>query len=61
MPYEVDAADGRCLYRGYDLELACEIHDQLPTAHLRFVAPPRPRAGTPDRPWWKGPATHRRR
>jgi hypothetical protein len=38
MPYEVDAADGRCLYRGYDLELACEIHDQAPTARLLVLA-----------------------
>lgn len=34
MSYQVDSADGRCLYRGNDLELACEIHDQLPDAHL---------------------------
>ncbi len=31
---EVDAADGTCLYRGTDLELACEIHDATPGAHL---------------------------
>jgi hypothetical protein len=34
MWYEIDDADGRCLYRGTDLELACEIHDQDPAAHL---------------------------
>jgi hypothetical protein len=32
--YEVDSAEGRCLYRGDDLVLACEIHDQDPTARL---------------------------
>lgn len=32
--YEVDDAAGRCLYRGTDLELACEIHDLDPAAHL---------------------------
>jgi hypothetical protein len=34
MPYEIDDAEGRCLYRGDDLELACEIHDREPSAHL---------------------------
>jgi hypothetical protein len=28
MPYEIVDGDGRCLYRGNDLELACKIHDQ---------------------------------
>jgi hypothetical protein len=36
--YEVDAAAGRCLYRGTDLELACDIHDHDPGAHLRRLA-----------------------
>lgn len=48
MPYEVADADGRCLYRGDDLELACEIHDQLRTAHLRrlpVTGPPTLAAG----------------
>jgi hypothetical protein len=39
MPYEIDDADGRCLYRGDDLALACEIHDGVPTARL-LVLPP---------------------
>jgi hypothetical protein len=37
--YEVTAPDGTCQYRGADLELACDIHDQSPEAHLvRLVA-----------------------
>ena len=27
MPYQVNASDGRCLYRGGDIELACEIYN----------------------------------
>lgn len=34
MPYQVDSTEGRCLYRGEDLELACELLDQEPTARL---------------------------
>jgi hypothetical protein len=34
MPYEIDDGAGRCLYRGDDLELACELHDQYPSARL---------------------------
>lgn len=34
MTYEIRDLEGRCLYRGSDLELACEIHDQDPGAHL---------------------------
>jgi hypothetical protein len=60
MPYEVDTDDGRCLYRGDDLGLACEIHDQVPTAQLRHVPVPRQRTDTPAGPWWKGPATRAR-
>jgi hypothetical protein len=37
--YEVDDAAGRCLYRGTDLELACEIHDQDAAAHLSRCVP----------------------
>jgi hypothetical protein len=36
--YEVEDAAGRCLYRGTDLELACDIHDHDPGAHLRRLA-----------------------
>ena len=36
--YEVDDAAGRCLYRGTDLELARDIHDHDPGAHLRRLA-----------------------
>jgi hypothetical protein len=40
--YEVDECAGRCLYRGTDLELACEIHDVNPSARLsRCDAAPR--------------------
>jgi hypothetical protein len=56
VPYEVDNADGLCLYRGRDLELACEIHDQTRSAHLVILTSTRP-AGTgagPQLPW-KGP------
>jgi hypothetical protein len=57
MPYEVDTPDGRCLYRGDDLELACEIHDQDPTAVLvTLPATTERRTTTP----WKGPAVTRR-
>ena len=37
--YEVTAPDGTCQYRGTDLELACDIHDRLPDAHLVRLAP----------------------
>jgi hypothetical protein len=40
MPYEVDSADGRCLYRGEDLALACEIHDGVPAARLVILPAP---------------------
>jgi hypothetical protein len=60
MPYEVDTTDGRCLYRGDDLELACEIHDTVPSAHLVFLPPLRVVTrctGDRRRPVpWKGPA-----
>jgi hypothetical protein len=45
MSYEIDDRDGRCLYRGDDLGLACEIHDQNPTA--RLVMLPVPTGGAP--------------
>jgi hypothetical protein len=45
--YEVDDAWGRCVYRGSDLELACEIHDRDPGAHLSRCVP----VPTGDRPW----------
>ena len=54
MPYEVDAADGRCLYRGYDLELACEIHDQTTTARLLVLATPTPSGDVEAS--WTGPS-----
>jgi hypothetical protein len=40
MPYEVDTDDGRCLYRGEDLALACEIHDGVPAARLVMLPAP---------------------
>jgi two-component system NarL family sensor kinase len=40
MPYEVASASGACLYRGDDLELACEIHDAILTASLVTLVPP---------------------
>jgi hypothetical protein len=61
MPYEVDTADGRCLYRGHDLGLACEIHDQVPTAVLLTLPSSRPtHSGSRTRAPWKGPAVARR-
>jgi hypothetical protein len=36
--YEVDDAAGRCLYRGTDLELACDVHDHDPGARLFRLA-----------------------
>jgi hypothetical protein len=36
MSYEVDSASGRCLYRGDDLELACDIYDHETGAHLQL-------------------------
>ena len=37
MPYQVISADGACLYRGNDLELACDIHDHVPAARLTVL------------------------
>ena len=56
MSYQVDSADGRCLYRGNDLELACEIHDQLPDAHLVVMPPPRSLTESSAAMPWKGPS-----
>jgi hypothetical protein len=39
MTYEIRDGQGRCLYRGNDLALACEIHDQDRDARLVRVAP----------------------
>jgi hypothetical protein len=42
--YEIRDSQGRCLYRGNDLALACEIHDHDPRARLAmipFAADPR--------------------
>jgi hypothetical protein len=54
MTYEVDSAIGRCLYRGDDLELACDIYEHEHDAHLLLVpAPPaehRPTGTGWDRP-----------
>lgn len=41
MPYEIHDAEGHCLYRGDDLELACEIHDQDSGACLVVLPSPR--------------------
>jgi hypothetical protein len=38
MTYEVDSTEGRCLYRGDDLELACDIYDHERDAHLVLLA-----------------------
>jgi hypothetical protein len=60
MTYEVDSADGSCLYRGDDLGLACEIHDELATARpvvsARPPAVPRRTADSGVRAPWKGPS-----
>jgi hypothetical protein len=47
MPYQVDTADGACLYRGNDLELACDLHDHAPFARL-VVLPPMSGMTGPD-------------
>jgi hypothetical protein len=46
MSYEVDSALGCCLYRGDDLELACDIYEHEKDAHLQIVPAPAPQ----DRP-----------
>jgi hypothetical protein len=38
MSYEVDDALGHCLYRGGDLELACDIYEHEIGAHLQLIA-----------------------
>jgi hypothetical protein len=48
MSYEIDDCDGRCLYRGDDLGLACEIHDQNPTARLVMLPAPVQRRASAD-------------
>ena len=35
--YEVDSLEGSCIYRGNDLELACEIYDATPAAVLHAI------------------------
>jgi hypothetical protein len=54
MTYEVDSAIGRCLYRGDDLELACDIYEHEKDAHLQIVPAPtvedRPTGTGWDRP-----------
>jgi hypothetical protein len=47
MTYEVDSAIGRCLYRGDDLELACDIYEHEKDAHLQIVAAPPAAANRP--------------
>jgi hypothetical protein len=39
MPYQVDSSDGCCIYRGNDLELACEIYEATPSATLLISCP----------------------
>jgi hypothetical protein len=41
MTYEVDSARGTCLYRGDDLELACDIYEHETDAHLQLLPDPR--------------------
>jgi hypothetical protein len=40
--YEVDAADGHCLYRGEDLGLADEVCGSEPGTHLLMLPATRP-------------------
>jgi hypothetical protein len=54
MAYLVSAGDGGCLYLGDDLELACELHDQDPGAHLAVVTPVLPPHRSDEAPW-RGP------
>ena len=56
MSYHVDSADGRCLYRGNDLELACESHDDVADAHLVVRPAPRSVSELSAQMPWKGPA-----
>jgi hypothetical protein len=61
MPYELDTVDGSCLYRGNDLALACELHDQVPTARLFILTAVGSQPNSPPhyerrRPW-KGPSS----
>ncbi|HEV7825164.1 MAG TPA: hypothetical protein VGP02_09680 [Mycobacteriales bacterium] len=61
MAYEVDSALGTCLYRGDDLELACDIHDHETGAHLQVIPDVpderRPTGAGWDRPPQARPAT----
>jgi hypothetical protein len=50
MAYEVDSAQGTCLYRGEDLELACDIYEHETGAHLQLL----PVASADQRPTGTG-------
>jgi hypothetical protein len=52
MTYEVDSALGRCLYRGDDLELACDIYEHEIDAHLQLLPDFVPAAERPHGPGW---------
>ncbi|HEY0486358.1 MAG TPA: hypothetical protein VGD72_08925 [Mycobacteriales bacterium] len=59
MTYEVDSAQGSCLYRGDDLELACDIYEHEKDAHLQIL-PERARQGRPTGAGWdRAPQTRR--
>jgi hypothetical protein len=50
MTYEVDSSIGSCLYRGHDLELACDILEHESGAHLQMF----PDVSTTQRPTGSG-------
>jgi hypothetical protein len=58
MAYEVDSALGTCLYRGDDLELACDIYEHETDAHLQVV-PDVPAEPRPARVGWELPPQRR--
>jgi hypothetical protein len=51
MTYEVDSLLGSCLYRGHDLELACDILAHEIGAHLQMF-PDVPAADRPSGSGW---------
>jgi hypothetical protein len=57
MTYEVDSALGRCLYRGEDLELACDIYEHEKDAHLEILPPPAPLVRQTGAGWDRPPQT----
>ncbi|MCW2611267.1 MAG: hypothetical protein QOC93_640 [Actinomycetota bacterium] len=57
MTYEVDDALGCCLYRGDDLELACDIYEHERDAHLEIRPVPAPPVRQTGAGWDRPPQT----